>query len=100
MYCFNLDIALFLQVFNGRNQLFTPRVKRTIMEKIMSKMSLKVTNVDTTLRKPEDVLQGVRKISPEENCLPVRVRVWFRISVRIRAGGNFPRTVLQTVTSC
>ena len=24
---------------------------------------------------------------------PVRVRVWFRVSVRIRVGGNFPRTV-------
>ena len=32
-------------------------------------------------------LDGVRKIAPEENCPPVRVRVWFRISVRIRAGG-------------
>ena len=34
---------------------------------------------------------GVRKIAPEENCPPVRVRVWFRISVRIRAEGIFPR---------
>ena len=32
---------------------------------------------------------GVRKISPEENCPPVRVRIWFRISVRIRARGQF-----------
>ena len=32
---------------------------------------------------------GVRKIALEENCPPVRVRVWFRISVRIRAGGQF-----------
>ena len=44
------------------------------------------------------VFNGVRKIAPEENCPLVRVRVWFRISVRIRAGGNFswgqfPRTV-------
>ena len=31
-----------------------------------------------------------RKIGP-----PVRVRVWFRISVRIRAGGNFPRTAFR-----
>ena len=41
---------------------------------------------------------SVRKVAPEKNCPPapppppVRVRVWFRISVRIRAGGNFPRT--------
>ena len=42
---------------------------------------------------------GVRKIAPEENCPPVRVSVWFRVSVRIRVGGraiflggNFPRT--------
>ena len=36
---------------------------------------------------------GVRKVAPEKNCPPpVRVRIWFRISVRIRAGGNFPRT--------
>ena len=32
---------------------------------------------------------GVRKIAPEENCRPIRVRVWIRISVRIRAGGQF-----------
>ena len=31
---------------------------------------------------------------PRAKLLPVRARVWFRISVRIRAGGNFPRTVL------
>ena len=36
------------------------------------------------------VFNGVRKIAPEENCPLVRVRVWFRISVRIRAGeGQF-----------
>ena len=34
------------------------------------------------------VLYGVQKIAPEENCPPVRVRVWLRISVRIRAGGG------------
>ena len=29
---------------------------------------------------------------PQENCSPVRVSVWFRINIRIRAGGggNFP----------
>ena len=32
---------------------------------------------------------GVRKIAPEENCPPVRVRFWFRISVRIRTRGQF-----------
>ena len=32
---------------------------------------------------------GVRKTGPKENCPPVRVTVWFRISVRIRAGGQF-----------
>ena len=32
---------------------------------------------------------GVRKIAPKENCPPVRVRVWFRISVRIKAGEQF-----------
>ena len=46
----------------------------------------------------EYVRNGARKSAPEENCPPVRVRVWFRISVRIRAGAifledNFPRTV-------
>ena len=61
MYCFNLDVVLFLQVFNGRNQLLTPHFKRTIMEKIMSKMSfsMKVTNIDTSLMKLEYVLQTV-----------------------------------------
>ena len=34
-------------------------------------------------------LCGAGKIAPEENCSPVRVRVWFRISVRTRAGGQF-----------
>ena len=29
-----------------------------------------------------------------ENCPPVRVRVWFRISVRIRAGGQFSSGVI------
>ena len=29
---------------------------------------------------------GVLKITPEENCPPVRVRAWIRISVRVRAG--------------
>ena len=37
------------------------------------------------------LLKGARKIAPEEICPPVRIRVWFRISVRIRAGGNFAR---------
>ena len=37
------------------------------------------------------VEMGVRKIAPEENFPTFRVRVWFRISFRIRAGGNFPR---------
>ena len=32
---------------------------------------------------------GVWRIAPEENCPSVRVRVWFRISVRIRAGRQF-----------
>ena len=36
-------------------------------------------------------LDGVRKIAPEENCPPVRVKIWFRISLRIRAARNFPR---------
>ena len=43
---------------------------------------------------------GVRKIVPEENCPPVWFKIWFRICVRIKAGGggviflggNFPRT--------
>ena len=29
------------------------------------------------------------KMPPEENCPPVGLRVWFRVSVRIRVGGNF-----------
>ena len=32
------------------------------------------------------------KLPPWKFVPPVRVRVWFRISVRIRAGGSFPRT--------
>ena len=35
------------------------------------------------------MVMGVQKIAPEENCPPVRVRVWFRINVGIRAGGQF-----------
>ena len=30
-------------------------------------------------------------MTPAENCPQVRVRVWFTISVRIGAGGNFRR---------
>ena len=37
------------------------------------------------------LLKGARKIAPEEICPSVRIRVWFRISVTIRAGGNFAR---------
>ena len=33
---------------------------------------------------------GVRTIAPEKNCPPVRVRVWFRVSIKIRVGGSFP----------
>ena len=33
-------------------------------------------------------ISAVRKIVPKENCPPVRGRVWFRISVGIRAGGG------------
>ena len=36
-----------------------------------------------------------RKIAP----LPVRVKVWFRVSVKIRVGGNFPRTILKNCTA-
>ena len=38
---------------------------------------------------------GIWIIAPEENCPPVRVRIWFRVSVRIRVGGNFPRRQLS-----
>ena len=33
----------------------------------------------------------VRTIAPEENCPlpPVRVRVWFRVSIKIRVGEQF-----------
>ena len=41
-----------------------------------------------TVKKRKSVKNGVRKIAPEENCPPARVRVWFRISVRIRAEGG------------
>ena len=37
---------------------------------------------------------GVRKIAPEENCPPVRVRVWFSISAKIRAEGQFSQNLL------
>ena len=36
-----------------------------------------------------DLKYGVRTIAPEENCPPVRVRVWFRVNVRIKVGGKF-----------
>ena len=35
------------------------------------------------------IFKGARTIAPEKNCPPVRVRVWFRVSVRIRFGGQF-----------
>ena len=33
----------------------------------------------------------VRTITPQENCPPVRAKVWFRVRIRIRVVGNFPR---------
>ena len=35
--------------------------------------------------------KSVRTIAPEENSAPVRVRFWFRISVKIRVGAIFLR---------
>ena len=31
---------------------------------------------------------GIRKIAPEENCLPVRVGVWVTVRISFRVGGN------------
>ena len=38
-------------------------------------------------------------IAPEENCLPVGVRVWFRVNVSFRVRGQFSSgaIVLETV---
>ena len=49
---------------------------------------------------------GVRTIAPEKNCGPVRV--WFRVRIRIRVGGQFslrvialePETFLSLIISC
>ena len=52
---------------------------------------LKSTWDQTHLSKvePNELLSnGVQKIVPEQNCPPVRVRVWFTTSLRIRAGGG------------
>ena len=38
---------------------------------------------------------GVRTIIAEKNCPPIRIKVSFRVSVRIRVGGNFPRGQLS-----
>ena len=51
---------------------------------------------------------GVRTIAPEKNFGPVRVRVWFRVRIRIRVGGQFslgvialePETFLSLIISC
>ena len=45
-----------------------------------------------------DLIYGVWAIAPEENCPSVRVRLSFRVSIRIRGeaiflGGNCPRTL-------
>ena len=32
---------------------------------------------------------GIRKIAPEENCPPVRVRVWIRVRISFRVGKKF-----------
>ena len=34
--------------------------------------------------------EGIRTIAPEEGYLLVSVRIWFRVTVRIWVGGNFP----------
>ena len=31
----------------------------------------------------------VRAIAPEENCPPIKVRIWFRVSLRINVGRQF-----------
>ena len=41
------------------------------------------------------VCMGVQKIAPEKNFPSVRVRIWFRNSVRIRAGGQFSQNHLH-----
>ena len=33
--------------------------------------------------------KGIRTIAPEESCPPVRVRVWVRVRVSFRVGGQF-----------
>ena len=35
------------------------------------------------------ILNGIRTIAAEENCPPVKVRVWFRDSVRSKVEGQF-----------
>ena len=46
--------------------------------------------------------KGVQKIAQEENCLSVRVRVWFRVSVKIRVRGQFSSgaIVLEPIGKC
>ena len=34
--------------------------------------------------------KGIRTIVPEENCPPVRIRVWVRVRNSFKVGGNFP----------
>ena len=49
--------------------------------------------------------EGIRTIAPEENCPPVKVRVWVRVRVSFRVGGgeaiflggNCPRTIPEKI---
>ena len=59
------------------------------MTYFLTHRGIHVNNVGFILSYCDNV--GVRTIVPEENCPPVRIRVWFRVSVKIRfgAGGQF-----------
>ena len=65
-------------VFFKKIEHHSPGIFATILKKLYSRNALRGTHT----------FGGVQKIAPEENCPPVRVRVWFRISVRIGAGGR------------
>ena len=65
--------------------LFTTRQNNVIYNVSVSKTYNRWEKITAFFKRHVSI--GIRKIVPEKNCPPVRVRVSFRISVGIRAGG-------------
>ena len=46
------------------------------------------------------MIKKVHKRVPDENCPPVRVRVWLGLPLELELEGNFPRTYKKLFKMC